>query len=81
MHTLWALNWIGGIVLIGRLDSVLNATVCITLTAFNGYLEMKLQEFIKYNFVILVHMLPAMQILAGSLLQPTNNFSHLTREN
>lgn len=28
----------------GRLDSVLNATVCITLTAFSGYLEIKLKN-------------------------------------
>lgn len=39
MHTLYMLNWFGGGVLIGKLDSVLKATLCITLTAFNGYLN------------------------------------------
>lgn len=37
--------------LVDRLDSVLNATVCITLTAFNGYLE-KLLQFDTFDITV-----------------------------
>ena len=37
--------------LVGRLDSVLNATLCITLTAFSGYLK-KLLQFDTINITV-----------------------------